>query len=583
MRVAALLLYKMTSLETQTTTTTTTEENAGLLGSGQHPTHPPTLADPLDKGKADASTNTEISPTRLPFFDTLSPNTCLELLPLLSEDQIQRELEYQRTVLNRDLCPVADVNPHDALDRFLSKKGRNNLDRLTRITAKHDELTASLSCTVREAEKLIADLTESRRTQPTCSPPASPVPQQASSSPRKQPFPVRFLPDLDCGVTVEDIMEGMDFAWEGNRKVAHYGGVSYRYGKKHHKPRPYPDNQALKSIISALADKLEDPDFSAESWCCTANFYPDGRSSIPWHSDDEPEIASDSSLVCVSIGAPRNLHFRSTSGPITEQVHELNPGSVYCMSRASQEYWQHSIPPTPSSAPRVSLTFRKLVAQAPASIPPIQRPTNPAPIPTPPKRERVLFLSDSVHLGLPPNLFPAHVQVVKRPLYQLRDLEKHEHCFSNTKYVVISSGINDLSRYGHRARSLLDETRRQLVMFSRKYPDTVFVFNSLLLTSQAWLTPEIHELNFAMSKLCREYDNLRFFNSHDRALTLLDEGGKVIDPMGNGIHITMEAKRRIAWALVDYLFGTKRRSSFARPDGPSRLGKSRFPVHQSRQ
>ena len=108
--------------------------------------------------------------------------------------------------------------------------------------------------------------------------------------------------------------------------------------------------------------------------------YENGQSHIPPHSDNEDSIIPDSDIYTVSIciGAQRILVLQNTVGPLQEQRKiELTHGSVHCMSRASQDSWEHSIPPalTPNCGPRISLTFRRLKEAPKPKIPPIAPPT----------------------------------------------------------------------------------------------------------------------------------------------------------------------------------------------------------------
>ena len=52
----------------------------------------------------------------------------------------------------------------------------------------------------------------------------------------------------------------------------------------------------------------------------------------------------------------------------------------------------------------------------------------------------------------------------------------------NTDYVFISSGVNDLSRYKWQAGRLFKYIGEKLSLYRKKYPNTIFIFNSLLTT-----------------------------------------------------------------------------------------------------
>ena len=51
-----------------------------------------------------------------------------------------------------------------------------------------------------------------------------------------------------------------------------------------------------------------------------------------------------------------------------------------------------------------------------------------------------------------------------------------------TDYVFISSGVNDLSRYKWQAGRLFKYIGEKLSLYRKKYPNTIFIFNTLLTT-----------------------------------------------------------------------------------------------------
>ena len=120
--------------------------------------------------------------------------------------------------------------------------------------------------------------------------------------------------------------------------------------------------------------------------------------------------------------------------------------------------------------------------------------------------------------------------------------------------VVISCGLNDLSRYGKRAHVLADLVTRRFGECCRRNPNTTFVFNSILLTSFGWLNEEIAAFNKIMFELSFEHSNLMFFDSHEAIIRSkpLNEG--IIENRkeygANGCHITYAAKRLVISELV---------------------------------
>ena len=297
--------------------------------------------------------------------------------------------------------------------------------------------------------------------------------------------------------------------------------------------------------------------------------YDTGKDYIPFHSDDEKSIVPGSNIFTVSIGQARSLVFQNIKGPLLpvpeRPTFPLEHGSVHAMSQVSQLYWQHSVPQSQirNCGPRVSLTFRRLVEVQRSSIPPIRQPAQPPPPPPPTtstpssnnRPKRLLFLTDSIHLPFPCEMFhdPEQLVCVKKENYELTNLHKFESEFPYTDYVFISCGVNDLSRLGETwdARNIFAYMRDLIELYSVKFPNTKFIFNSLLTTNIGrWLNIEINKLNIDLFKFSLgPVSNFWFFDSHHVALSLSNRGTRVLDPSRNGVHITFNAKREI-WSVI---------------------------------
>lgn len=96
---------------------------------------------------------------------------------------------------------------------------------------------------------------------------------------------------------------------------------------------------------------------------CLVNRFQGEQSKISEHSDDEPTIYPKSKIYTVSIGCTRTVIFRNTdTGEVIN--HTAKPGSLYTMTRRSQNYYEHKIDPEPKIDPeqtksvRYSFTFR---------------------------------------------------------------------------------------------------------------------------------------------------------------------------------------------------------------------------------
>lgn len=103
------------------------------------------------------------------------------------------------------------------------------------------------------------------------------------------------------------------------------------------------------------------------------NYYPPlgltTDSSLPMHSDDEPEILADSEISTISIGDTRQINFKPIHEPrpsSPKHMEQLCPesNSVYIMTRSSQAWFKHGMSSTTTTGDtstcigRFSITLR---------------------------------------------------------------------------------------------------------------------------------------------------------------------------------------------------------------------------------
>jgi alkylated DNA repair dioxygenase AlkB len=91
------------------------------------------------------------------------------------------------------------------------------------------------------------------------------------------------------------------------------------------------------------------------------NRYRDGRDSIGFHADAEPELGRDPVVATLSFGSERAfvLRHKRTKETIT---YRLGHGSLLLMGGTSQHHWLHAVPKQESVVgERISLTFRRIV------------------------------------------------------------------------------------------------------------------------------------------------------------------------------------------------------------------------------
>lgn len=137
------------------------------------------------------------------------------------------------------------------------------------------------------------------------------------------------------------------------RLQAWYGEKAYTYSGLTMQPTPWtPLLAALKVRCEAMAG-------------CTfnsvlANLYRDGRDSMGWHQDNEPELGRQPVIASLSLGESRRFVLRHLH---TKEKFELTlgHGSLLVMAGDTQHDWQHSLPKTTrAKAPRINLTFRHI-------------------------------------------------------------------------------------------------------------------------------------------------------------------------------------------------------------------------------
>ncbi|MBP6751213.1 MAG: alpha-ketoglutarate-dependent dioxygenase AlkB [Xanthomonadaceae bacterium] len=158
-------------------------------------------------------------------------------------------------------------------------------------------------------------------------------------------------------------------------------GAVYTYSGTRFEPRPWPP--ALADLRRRLTDAL-DLEFDS----VLANLYRDGRDRMGWHSDDEPELGLAPAIASLSLGGARRFLFKpkgqprravdddgtnvrgsSEAGkaPNGERIAlTLDHGSLLVMAGETQRLYLHALPATATQvAPRINLTFRRIVSREP--------------------------------------------------------------------------------------------------------------------------------------------------------------------------------------------------------------------------
>ncbi len=126
----------------------------------------------------------------------------------------------------------------------------------------------------------------------------------------------------------------------------------YTYSRTRFEPRPW--TPRLAALRAALRDCCAQ-DFNS----VLCNLYRDGRDSMGWHSDDEPELGAEPTIASLSLGATRRFRLRHKRDPALRLELDLPAGSLLVMSGATQRHYRHDLPRALRvSEPRLNLTFR---------------------------------------------------------------------------------------------------------------------------------------------------------------------------------------------------------------------------------
>jgi len=151
------------------------------------------------------------------------------------------------------------------------------------------------------------------------------------------------------------------YQFTGKRRTASFGW-QYEFGKS--EITTAPDIPAFLLPLRTAAGTLFNIDPSSLVQASIIEY--STGSPIGWHRD----IPHFGVVVGISLGAPCRMRFRQYSRVRTRSSKrdeilsiELQPRSIYLMSGASREIWQHSIPPV--KALRYAIMMRTLRSKPP--------------------------------------------------------------------------------------------------------------------------------------------------------------------------------------------------------------------------
>ncbi|MCE3605482.1 alpha-ketoglutarate-dependent dioxygenase AlkB [Massilia sp. P8910] len=140
------------------------------------------------------------------------------------------------------------------------------------------------------------------------------------------------------------------------RKTASFG-ASYDYAQIAYEEAPMP------AQLDALCERLHH-ELGFRPNNCLLNYYPDGASSMGFHSDDTDALSDGTGVAIISLGSVRAIAYRNKLDAALRVDYPLPNGSLLYMSGQVQQEWVHAIPKDPHAGERISLTFRSIRRQA---------------------------------------------------------------------------------------------------------------------------------------------------------------------------------------------------------------------------
>ena len=487
-----------------------------------------------------------------------SPTTCMALIDKLDDVQVIRERDFLLPPEKVQSLRVTrgtsiEMASREAIREHFNKllglsidKLTSDAENLTNLISRHvAETTERVECASKQLEELqkqvaaahtfVSDIAQLHTSQETDAPRLTTT-ADGNDSDTGTDCPYEVISNSCCSDFSAELLDKdvlYDRAFR-NRRVAYYGQYPYTYPGGHHRARDFSESPYLNSIIKQLVEHF--PQLKFNSAMVTA--YNSHDASIPPHSDNEDCIVNGSDITTLSLGKARPVVFRrKPPNAYKKEVFNAAHGSVYKMSRQSQDVWDHAVPKIPRqdfTGLRVSITLRLLKdpssntksrgAKSKINHPPTKRPL------------RVLVLSDSKNRTFDCSLLKEPIVTFRRDLFHLKDLADHQTSIEQSDVVLISAGVNDL-RYGRTEPRLLHDNLRQ---YTSQFPNTQFIFDSVspvALNADPYnkLNDSIDRLNKLLVQLSFRSSNFKLFDNIYFGLSHLARDGLHFNDSGKTV------------------------------------------------
>ena len=150
--------------------------------------------------------------------------------------------------------------------------------------------------------------------------------------------------------------------------------------------------------------------------------------------------------------------------------------------------------------------------------------------------------------SFPEKSFGPNIKCKKLMMYKLTDIYNYTHMFGHYDYVVISSGINDLSRYNYTADHLSYFMKTFIRDICNSFPDTIFVYRSLLPTNIHWVNVAVTRFNYNMFLESIDLINFNYFDTY-----LVNRNPNLLNRSGNGIHISRPIIHYLSSQIITHI------------------------------
>ncbi|KAL5258266.1 hypothetical protein ACHWQZ_G013043 [Mnemiopsis leidyi] len=277
------------------------------------------------------------------------------------------------------------LNEISLIEKALSSAAYQNITDSVMDVLKNAPPAIDLSSMETRLDELTTEIKNFKKTSsgflaPSTFPRAPPIHEKRDLNCQEKPFESyeeKFLADDDLDSMVDllgYLKSSASFLPEKGHEVKLYGEPYSYTGAKDLDPDPIPPE--LTKIVDLLSSKFslseqERPNSILINFFPATNGLDTNNTHLAMHSDDESSIAADSKIITLSIGAKRKIKFEAKHSNESLEELEVSDNSVYIMSRKSQNWFRHGVPPPSpgeSTEERFSITFRCLKKQLSRSI-----------------------------------------------------------------------------------------------------------------------------------------------------------------------------------------------------------------------